>query len=272
MHGSNPGNPQSGAFAEYLVQDSRLLIRVPDTWSDLEGAAFGGVGWATVALSMEDSLKLSGRPSKPISPRADGSRVPVLVYDGATATGTMACQLLSSAGYHPIATCSPASSGPVKKYGAANTVPYSSTNCGEIIHNMTNGSIRAAIDCITTPESVRCCFASLGRTGARYAGLEFAPVEWRTRKAVKVDMPMTYTVMGKEVKLDMPYHRDADPLKLELGARWCREVQQLVDEGRLKCHPVREIPSKWEGIIKGLEMIKEGQVRGQKLVVRISSS
>lgn len=95
MHGSNPGNPGVGAFAEYLIQDVRLLVRLPDSWSDLEGAALGGVGWATVGLAMEDSLNLTGTPSKPAPYREDGSRVPVLVYGGATATGTMACQLLS---------------------------------------------------------------------------------------------------------------------------------------------------------------------------------
>ncbi|RYP81461.1 hypothetical protein DL770_005894 [Monosporascus sp. CRB-9-2] len=242
MHGSNPGNPNSGAFAEYLIQDRRLLVRVPDSWSDLEGAALGGVGWATVALAMEDSLQLTGTPSKPAPPRPNGTRVPVLVYGGATATGTMACQLLSSAGYDPIATCSPASSALVRKYGAVSTFPYSSPTCGETIRDATKGSIRVAIDCITTPESVKCCFTALGRAGARYASLEHAPDEWRTRKAVKMDMPMTYVVMGREVKLDGVYHRDADQSKFDLGARWALEVQTLVDEGRLKCHPAREVP------------------------------
>lgn len=95
IYGSNPGNPASGAFTEYLVQDVRLCLRVPDTWSDLEGAALGGIGWATVGLAMEHSLGLTGLPSKPASLRPDGTRVPVLVYGGATATGTMACQILA---------------------------------------------------------------------------------------------------------------------------------------------------------------------------------
>lgn len=95
MHGSNPGNPDSGAFTEYLIQDARLLVRIPESWSVLEGAALGGVGWVTVALAMEDSLQLTGTPSQPAPPRSDGTRRPVLVYGGATATGTMACQLLA---------------------------------------------------------------------------------------------------------------------------------------------------------------------------------
>ncbi|KAL8383418.1 hypothetical protein RB595_006936 [Gaeumannomyces hyphopodioides] len=271
VHGSNPGALGVGAFAEYTVQDARLLVRVPASWSgDLEPAALGGVGWATVALAMEHSLRLKGTPSNPEPALPNGSKRPVLVYGGATATGTMACQLLSLSGYDPIATCSPSSAALVRKYGAAATVPYSSPKCAELIRGELKGrQLRAALDCIVSPESVQCCFSALGRAGARYAGLEHAPREWRTRKAVKVDMPMTYVVMGHEVQLEEPYHRDADPKMLELGARWCREVQALVDEGQLTCHPVREIPGGWQGIIDGLNMLKENRVRGQKLVCRL---
>lgn len=87
-----------------------------------------------------------------------------------------------------------------------------------------------------------------------------------------MDMPMTYVVMGREVKLDGVYHRDADQSKFDLGARWALEVQTLVDEGRLKCHPAREVPGGWQGVIQGLEMLKSGQVRGQKLVVKVGSA
>lgn len=272
MHGSNRGNPDSGAFAEYALQDMRLLVRVPDSWSDLEGAALGGVGWATIALAMEDSLKLKGTPSKPAPLSGDGTRQPILVYGGATASGTMACQLLARAGYHPIATCSPASSALVRKYGAVTTFPYSSPTCGENIRDLTKGSLRAAIDCITTPESVACCFTALGRAGTRYAGLEHARDEWRTRKAVKVDFPLTYVVMGREVKLEGPYYREADPAKFNLGTRWSQEIQMLLDQGLLKCHPVQEVPGKWQGVIQGLEMLRAGEVRGHKLVVRVGNA
>ncbi|KAI9150469.1 alcohol dehydrogenase GroES-like domain-containing protein [Paramyrothecium foliicola] len=269
VHGSNPGNLNTGAFAEYLVADARLLIRIPESWSDLEAAALGGVGWGTVALAMESSLLLPGLPSRPHPPRGDGTRHQVLVYGGATATGTMACQLLTSAGYDPIAVASPASSVLAKSYGASSTFSYASPTCGEAVREHTNGTLRHALDCITSPESVNCCYTALARAGARYSSLDYAAEEWRTRRAVKVDQPMTYALYGREVQLKGNYHRDADPAKLELGARWRLEVQGLVDQGRLKCHPVRELPGRWQGIIKGLAMLKAEQVRGQKLVVRL---
>lgn len=81
----------NGAFAEWVVADSRVLVRVPDKWDDVQGAALGGVGWGTVAVALSDTdaLALQGLPSKPVE-----KTEPVLVYGGATATGTMACQLL----------------------------------------------------------------------------------------------------------------------------------------------------------------------------------
>lgn len=86
------GDSHNGSFSEYVAADSRLLLKVPQDWSDLQGAALGGVGWSTVCLALTppDALALQGFPSKPID-----KSMPVLVYGGSTATGTLACQLLS---------------------------------------------------------------------------------------------------------------------------------------------------------------------------------
>lgn len=90
----NDSRPLDGAFAQFAVVDVRLVLRVPAHWTDLEGAALGGVGWRTASLALWDPTKLAlpGRPSQP-APGVDEPE-PVLVYGAATATGTMACQLL----------------------------------------------------------------------------------------------------------------------------------------------------------------------------------
>jgi len=90
-YGYNPDDPHNGAFAEYVVADARLLLRVPKSWTDLQAAALGGIGWGTLGLALWgfETLALVGRPGAPVERPA-----PVLVYGGGTATGTMACQLL----------------------------------------------------------------------------------------------------------------------------------------------------------------------------------
>lgn len=86
-----PGDT-GGSFAQYLAVDSRLLVRVPSSWDDLHGAALGGVGWSTLSMAFSDwdALAITGTPDSP-----DKEKQPVLVYGAATATGTLACQLLN---------------------------------------------------------------------------------------------------------------------------------------------------------------------------------
>ena len=88
----NPNDPDNGAFAQWVVVDSRLLVKVPDSWNDFEAASLG-VGWSTLCLAFSDpnALGLEGLPSKP----SHKSQEPVLVYGGGTASGTLACQLLA---------------------------------------------------------------------------------------------------------------------------------------------------------------------------------
>jgi NADPH:quinone reductase-like Zn-dependent oxidoreductase len=89
----NPALPLDGSFAQLAIVDARLALRVPGSWTDAQAAALGGVGWTTAALALwgEGMLALKGRPSRPVTGPASE---PVLVYGGATASGTMASQLL----------------------------------------------------------------------------------------------------------------------------------------------------------------------------------
>jgi NADPH:quinone reductase-like Zn-dependent oxidoreductase len=86
-----PNNPCNGAFQEYAVTDSRHLLVIPDSMSNLQAAAIGAIGWGTAALAISgpDALNLAGLPSRPTE-----KRLPILVYGGATATGIIAIQML----------------------------------------------------------------------------------------------------------------------------------------------------------------------------------
>ena len=86
-----PDNSRNGAFSQYMVVDSRHMLRIPKDWSDTQGGALGAIGWGTACLAISDpeALNLPGLPSKPVE-----KSIPVLVYGGATATGIMAIQML----------------------------------------------------------------------------------------------------------------------------------------------------------------------------------
>lgn len=114
------------------------------------------------------------------------------------------------------------------------------------------------------------CYAAMGRAGGRYCALEAYNEEvCRKRKVVKPQLIMGMSIFGKKVALDYGYERDADPESRAFGFGWCEEVQELLDSGKLKTHPVKAIAGRYQGILKGLEMLKHKQVSGQKLVVQL---
>lgn len=94
----------AGAFAEYLVADSSQLIAIPDSMDELQGAAIGGLCWGTCVVALfadAEGLRLpfpesltEDENAEGAEPRSRSKSYPVLVYGAATATGTMACQML----------------------------------------------------------------------------------------------------------------------------------------------------------------------------------
>lgn len=56
----------------------------------------------------------------------------------------------------------------------------------------------------------------------------------------------------------------------DFSARLFRICQKLIDEGKLRHHPLRVIRGGIEDILKGLELVESGKVSGEKVVVRLS--
>ncbi|CAP62327.1 uncharacterized protein PODANS_0_210 [Podospora anserina S mat+] len=269
----NPARPLDGAFAQFATVDARLALRVPASWTDAQAAVLGGIGWTTAALALwgGDMLALKGRPSRPVT---GVESEPVLVYGGATASGTMASQLLKASGYRPIAITSPASASLARRYGAAGTASYLSASVVEDARQATgNGiQIRHALDCITNAESYAACMGAIARRGGRYVCLEALDASWPGgRKAVKVGVVMAFETTGYSVDYGAgsTYTRPARVESYKLGVEAAAEMQALIDDGRVVPHPVRELKGGWDGILKGLDMLRGAKVSGEKLVVRI---
>lgn len=133
--------------------------------------------------------------------------------------------------------------------------------------------IKYALDCITDQESVATCLAVLSRLGARYAGLEAIPDAWITRKGVKVKIVMGFEGQNYDVDLGHPvYSRKANPELHALVAKWAIELQPLVHNEDLRPQGIREIEGGFLGMIKALNMLHNGDVKGEKLVIRVPQS
>jgi hypothetical protein len=77
--------------------------------------------------------------------------------------------------------------------------------------------------------------------------------------------------MGFDCDLgDTVYTRKANPQSAEIVSLWAAEVKDMLATHSIKPLPVRELAGDFYGIIQGLEEISKNQVKGHKLVTRIS--
>jgi NADPH:quinone reductase-like Zn-dependent oxidoreductase len=267
VHGANPADGSNGAFAQYLRAPADLVLRVPLGFKVEHAAALGlagGLATASVAL-WESGLELEVSPEKPAT-----EPLTVLVYGASTATGTMILQLLQLSGVQAIATCSPHNFDLVRIYGASTVFDYTDPDTPAEIEKQTEGELEYAIDIITDPDSVACCYAAISRFGGRYTCLELCPEELRTRRIISVKFPLAYEIFRKALELSRGYERPASREKHAAAVHWFKMFQILLDEGKLKAHPVKMLPGGFEGILDGLKALKSGSVSGHKLVVSLT--
>nr|A0A089FS99.1 RecName: Full=Trans-enoyl reductase prlC; AltName: Full=Pyrrolocin biosynthesis protein C [fungal sp. NRRL 50135]AIP87505.1 pyrrolocin enoylreductase [fungal sp. NRRL 50135] len=263
--GMNPLEPAHGAFSEYVGAHAFALVKIPPTVS-FESAAALCTCFMTCGLALFRSLQLPGHPLSPSS-----KPLPVLVYGGATATGTAAIQLLRLAGFTPVVTCSPHSYDLIKSYGAEAAFDYHDPDCAAQIRAQTKNGLRFALDCITNTQSMQICYAALGRAGGRYTALDPYPeAVAATRKIIKADWVIGPVMLGLDIGWPAPHGRKADPDLFEFGQRWKATVQQLLNQGLIREHPLFVQSGGLSRVIDSMEAILAKKVSGKKMVCKLS--
>lgn len=171
-----------------------------------------------------------------------------------------------------ITTSSPHNFDLVQSYGADLVFDYHSPACADEIRAATKNGLRYVLDPFSEAKTLRLCFAAIGRTGGRYCALEQYQPELCTRKTVKHELVMGGAISGRGVELPEPYGIPPNPDIGEWARQWYRTVQRLLDEGRLKPCPLEIIPGRFEGILKGLDLLRNGKVSGRKLIVVLAEN
>jgi aspyridone synthetase trans-acting enoyl reductase len=278
VFGANPGNPKNGAFAGYLAATAPLCLRVPDGMR-LEKACSLGMGIMTVglvfrALGLRMELDPALKPTNTESNgyyyqnSAKGQGEHVLVHGGATATGTLAIQILRLAGYQPIATCSASNFDLVKSRGAIAAFDYNDPFAKDAIKRYTSNNLSYVLDCIGNASTMTLCYSALSDKGGSYVALEQYPRRLTIRRRnVKHDWVLGWSLFGEEVKLAGAYARDANPEDLRFGGEWMAKVQPLLDSGVIECHPLEVMRGGLGAVTMGLDNLREGRVRGKKVVI-----
>lgn len=117
---------------------------------------------------------------------------------------------------------------------------------------------------------MRLCYSALGPKGGNYVSLEPpSRTVALTRKNVSTDWVMMLAMFGKEVVMDGDFRRVADSKNYEFAVGWYRKVENLLEQGLLMPHQVRVLPGGLGAVVGGIEELKLGHVRGEKLVCNL---
>jgi NADPH:quinone reductase-like Zn-dependent oxidoreductase len=253
--------PEDGAFAENIVAKGDIQIRIPDNLSFQEAATLG-VGITTVGQALYQSLKLA-LPTQPIA-----DPVPILIYGGSTATGTLAIQFAKLSGYKVLTTCSPRNFDLVKRLGADAVFDYHDPNSAAAIHQYTNNNLRLVLDTIGLEESAKFCDEALSTEGGEYSSLLVKGIE---RANVHDRWTLGYTAIGEEFTMGdtiIP----AKPEDKEFAEKFWAIAEKLLADGKIKVHPPKVNPGGLKGVLDGLKLLQENKVSGEKLVYNVTET
>lgn len=185
-HGVNAVEPEDGCFAEYAVVKGDVQMKIPEKMTDEEAATLG-VGVSTVGQGLYQSLQL------PL-PGEGKEKIPVLIYGGSTATGSLAIQYAKLSGLEVITTCGSHNHNFAKKLGASKAFDYKDEDCGQQIREYTQDKLTHAFDCISEGKSTQICADALSSKGGTVSLLLPAEVP---RKDVEKKNTLAYTITGE---------------------------------------------------------------------------
>jgi NADPH:quinone reductase-like Zn-dependent oxidoreductase len=206
----------------------------------------------------------------PMPPSAASTNLPVLIYGGSTATGSLAIQFAKLSGCKVLTTCSPHNFEYVKSLGADAVFDYNSPTCAEDIKTSTDNNLASVLDCISESGAPEICLGAMSDAiNGRYASIGPVPKEKVT--ALNRNVDHTFVIgtraFGDDV-LMMGRTLPADPASLHFAKMFWELTRQLLEEGKIKVHSfsINEGGNGLDGVLKGLKLLKKGEVSAKKLV------
>jgi NADPH:quinone reductase-like Zn-dependent oxidoreductase len=180
----------------------------------------------------------------------------ILIWGGSTATGQFAIQLAAQAGLEVIAVCSTSTAALVSSLGAHHVVTYTDKTefhiIGEILC-LAQGRLTKAIDLVgaKTAKLVLQVIAACGRDRP----VDFAPLAFMSSKEVIPDNATVHNVEMKQFVLN------------SASGVYGAHLNMLVETGFLRLPIIRVLEGGLTAVERGLEILKDGKLAGEKLVV-----
>jgi NADPH:quinone reductase-like Zn-dependent oxidoreductase len=240
---------RAGCFQEYVAVPEHTVMPIP-TSLGMEEASCLGVAGLTAAMTLWRWLGVP-LPQKGYMQKNDEW---LLVWGGSTITGQFATQLAVLSGLNVATVTSAKMQTLSKRLGAALVVSRDGKSDEEIvgeIRRVTKDKVTRAIDLVgpkTVPLVIKCCSTTLP--------VSIAPLAMMASGEVT---PATFTIHTVEMKQFI----------LDSSCRVYAEIlNQLVEEERVKVPGLDVLDGGLKSVVRGLAMLRKGDMGGRKLVVR----
>ncbi|KAM0547475.1 hypothetical protein ACHAPJ_010348 [Fusarium lateritium] len=263
ISGQNVLRKGDGAFAELITVKGDVQMKIPDNMSD-EDAATQGIALITMGVGVYRTLKL------PLPNEAPETRFPVFIYGGSTAMGISAIQFAKLSGATVITTSSPSNADYLKSLGADHVLDYKSSTLVDDVLRLAGGPLLYTFDTYPDDNSAAISAAVLSRSGdAKYVGLIPGPEKEvkRLNPAVDAHSILAYSAFGNPYVYEKKYF-DVVPGEFEFQKKFIVLAEKLFAEGLVKAPRVflNRGGNGLEGVLHGLEEVRDGKVSGGKLV------
>ncbi|KAF5706002.1 zinc-binding oxidoreductase, partial [Fusarium mundagurra] len=197
IQGGNTLRPDDGAFADYLVAQAHILVRLPPSISCELGSTLP-TALFTAGFCLYRHLSFpypeQSEESQPVQPV-------LFIYGGGTAIGSMQIQLAKLSGLYVISTSSPDSFDFVKQCGADAVIDYRDPLCAQHIVEASGGRRLATVDCISNNASSAICAAAMEPKGGIYIACTRSGPDIENIR-VKTIRIVAFTVLGRPFSLD----------------------------------------------------------------------
>jgi NADPH:quinone reductase-like Zn-dependent oxidoreductase len=198
--------------------------------------------------------------------------IPLLIYGGSTGTGILAIQYAKLSGCTVVTTSSSHNFDYLKSLGADATFDYKSPTVIEDIKRFTKGQLRHALDCIANPDTAKIAVGAMSDDGGQYTTLQGVEddVVKKINPKVSNRLTLAYTSIGESFT-KFGSETPADPEDYEFSKEFWELTRQLLTSGKLKAArtTINKGGSGWQGVVKGLDDVKNNRISGGKLVYTI---
>lgn len=201
----------------------------------------------------------------------------IFIYGGSTAMGITAIQFAKLSGGTVITTASPANAEYLRSLGADHVLDYKSpTLANDVLRLNGDKPLLYAFDTYPSDASAAVSAAVLSREGgAKYVALipgnEYAVS--KINDAVDATSILAYSTFGEPWVYEKKLF-DAVPEDYEFQKEFVKVAERLFEEGKLKAPRVflNRGGSGFEGVLHGLEEMREGRISGGKLVYTVEET